>query len=252
MVGSPCASHKLPHAATLLLCAVEDVEAWQQIGHRHSPWILGLEAAPACVKLLYAADDLLHALSAGVAVVRACLVGCLRLVRLCALTRSVVHGPAILQDNIWDIARMSTPTHTLPAVRVHAAGSMYGPPVPPLWSTRQQCQRYLQRHQSRITSAPDPAARSACCQPRVAAVLCRAAAGQTPGVCVCVPASSSGWRAPGCVSACGVARLQALCHNGRDVCSAPHMLHAVGLRRWALMTCCTRGTARSRCSRRTA
>jgi hypothetical protein len=53
-----------PQSCSLLLpCrAVEDVEAWRQIGHRHSPWVLGLEAAPACIKLMYAADDLLHAL----------------------------------------------------------------------------------------------------------------------------------------------------------------------------------------------
>lgn len=46
-----------------------DTEAWRQIGHKRSPWVLGAEAAPACIKLMYAAEDLLHALTTQVAVV---------------------------------------------------------------------------------------------------------------------------------------------------------------------------------------
>ncbi len=51
------------------LTGYDGSEVWRQIGHKHSPWILGLEETAGCTQLLYAADDLLQALTATVAVV---------------------------------------------------------------------------------------------------------------------------------------------------------------------------------------
>lgn len=62
-------------------------EAWRDIGQQQSPWVTGADAAPACIKLLYTADDLLQMLTTVVTVVRIrrqglfvgsmCVVGCL-------------------------------------------------------------------------------------------------------------------------------------------------------------------------------
>lgn len=58
-------------ACCTCLAGNRDTEAWRQIGNRHSPCVPGAEAAPVCAKLMYAAEDLLHALTTAVAVVRA-------------------------------------------------------------------------------------------------------------------------------------------------------------------------------------